>query len=386
MYSENSISKKFKTFAEKNEWLISGEYIYGDEQGYLFSGLDGQGEKIFLTPVPGITEDQQSELFAALDKNKGTLKLTKYAVTDDFLCVRIKDTAKLNSDELEFILALLVGTLQDLDIVTVGRCQECGKMDADNEDFMFDLYCYMHKECAEKFKTENETKTDRESDDEETVDSDEVKEDDEAEVEKEKIAEDLTDDVKTSKKVLFTLAGAAIGSIPWLLLPYILGYVDTWIDSITKITLVSNLVQSLFTCVCAYLVSYMAILGYRMAKGRMNRKGRWIVGIVSITVVILIQFAYIAVLIIKEPTVALTWSNYITNISKSTLYINLLLGVLIGTVFALISVLPFFDTSISSSKKAKKIAAKKAAEEIDDDTDAETSDEESAVDDAQKKD
>ncbi len=362
MYSENTISKKFRVFADKNEWLISGEYIYGDEQGYLFSGLDGKGEKIFLTPVPAITDDQKAELFAALEKNRATMKLASYAIADDFLCVRIKDSARLKTDDLEFIIALLVGTLQDLSIVTAGRCQECGKMGADTEDFVYDLYCYMHKDCAAKFKAESAVGEGKEaSDSEEEASGDGENDADKAVEQESSKAVETPDAVPMWKKIVFTAGGAIVGSIPWLALPYILGWVGGLIEKITANTIVGNLVQSLLTCICAYLVSYFAILGYRLSKSRMNRKGRWIVGIVSVAAVILIQFAYVAVLIYKEPSVALTWDNYITNIAKSAIYINLLLGILIGTVFTLISVLPFFDTSVSSSKKAKQIAAKRAA-------------------------
>ena len=77
MYSENFVSKKLKTFAQKNDWLVSGEYIYGEEQGYLFTGMDSKGQKTFITPVPGITDEQKAELFEVLAKNKQTMKLEK---------------------------------------------------------------------------------------------------------------------------------------------------------------------------------------------------------------------------------------------------------------------------------------------------------------------
>ena len=161
------------------------------------------------------------------------------------------------------------------------------------------------------------------------------------------------------KKVLFTIFGAILGSIPWIMLPFIVDFVNSLIVKITENTLVTNFTQSLLTCVCAYLVSYFAIIGYRLSKAKMNVKGRLIVGIVSIAVVILIQLTSLAVLIGKEPSVTLTFSNYLSNISKSTFYINMLLGALIGIVFTLIAVLPFFDNSVSASKAKKDFLSKR---------------------------
>jgi len=382
MYSENSISKKLQTFAEKNDWLISGAYIYGDEQGYLFSGLDGKGEKTFITPVPGITEDQQTELFEILEKNKVTMKLTEYAVTDDFLCIRIKDSLQLKTDDLEFIIALLVGSLQEVAVVTVGRCQECGEMGAEKEDFVYDLYCYMHENCAKAFademkeaasKSDDNPEDDNPEDD--NADSDDSSEDSAGEF-AEETGIDTAGKASLLKKVLFTLAGAVVGSIPWLLLPYIMDFINGLLGKITTSALVTNFTQSLLTCLCAYLVSFLAIFGYRLSKAKMDKKGRWIVGIVSIAVVVLLQFAYIAVLIIKEPTVSFTLTNYLTNMSKSAFYINMLLGALIGTVFTLISVLPFFDTSISSSRAKKGFLAKNNSADKPDASEETGSDEE----------
>lgn len=364
MYSENFLSKKLKAFAEKNEWLISGEYIYGEEQGFLFTGMDGKGQKTFITPVPRITEEQQTELFEMLEKNRSTMKLTEYAVTDDFLCIRIKDSMQLKPDDLDFILALLVGSLQDLGLDPVGRCQECGETGADTEHFICDLYCYMHEDCIKAIENARDEDSDNDQDAEEGDEEESDEDSDEAKEEAFKIpvATEGSDDVKTGKKILFTLGGAVVGAIPWLALPYAVDFLSGLIEKITTSTLVTNFVQSLLTCVCAYLISYAAILGYRLSKAKMNMKGRWITGIVSIAVVIVVQFAYLAMLIVKEPDVTLTLSNYVTNLVKFNFYINMILGAVIGIVFTLIAVLPFFDNSYTTSKdKAAFLAKRKKA-------------------------
>lgn len=372
MYSENFVSKKLKTFAQKNEWLISGEYIYGEEQGYLFTGMDSKGQKTFITPVPGITDDQKTELFEVLEKNKQTMRLDEYEISDDFLCIRIKDSMSLKPDDLDFILALLVGSIQEVGIVAVDRCQECGKMDAGHENFVYDLYCYMHEDCADHLG---------EIDEEISSVGGDNGIDDTVNQNSESITEDLTpdnnnsndissmdmntDSVPLSRKITFTIIGAIAGSIPWLFLPFIIDLVNDLLSKVTQSALIPNFVQSLLTCVCAYLVSYFAIEGYKLSKSKLNIKGRWIIGTVSVITVIVAQFAYLAILIIKEPDVKFTFTNYISNLTKFNLYINMLLGILIGVVFTLIAILPFFDNSKSSSEAKTDFLARKRKTQVD---------------------
>jgi hypothetical protein len=85
--------------------------------------------------------------------------------------------------------------------------------------------------------------------------------------------------------------------------------------------------------------------------------------------VIVAQFAYLAVLIIKEPGVEFTFSNYISNLTKFNLYINMLLGVLIGVVFTLIAILPFFDNTKSSSDAKTDFLARKRRSQVDNSVD-----------------
>lgn len=351
MYSENFVSKKLKAFAEKNDWLISGEYIYGEEQGYLFSGLDGKNQKTFITPVPGITEEQQTELFEALEKNRNTMKLTDFKVADDFLCIRIKDSMQLKSDDIEFIIALLVGILQELNITAVERCQGCLEMGVAEKNFLFELQCYMHEDCAKAVDDDMED-TESEGFVSEGIAGESI-------LSPLPVENEDQDDVKLSRKILFTISGAILGSIPWLLLPFILDMVFDLISKLSTNTVFYNFSQSLLTCVCAYLVSYFAIIGYRISNAKMNTKGRWIVGITSIAIIILVQFAYLAILVVKEPNVALNFKNYILNLAKFTFYINMILGAVIGIVFTLIAVHPFFDSRISSAGARRTLMSKK---------------------------
>jgi len=362
MYSENFISKKLRTFAQKNDWLISGEYIYGEEAGFLFTGMDSKKEKTFITPVPGITPDQESELMEILKKNENTMKLSSYEITDDFLSIRIKDSMSLKAEDVEFILALLTGAMQEVNIVAANRCQECKKLETETTNFIYDLYCYMHDDCAKIYENDSSMPVEPK----EVSKQDKISDDDSNEAEETITDEDLSksdssdnsivtakEDAPLFKKIIFTVAGAILGSIPWLILPFVMDLATDLIEKITQAAFAINVVQSLLICICAYFIPYFAIVGYRFSSGKFTAQGRWITGIVSAAVVILIQFAYLAVLIIKEPSVTLNFANYMTNIVKFNFYINMLLGALIGLVFTLISVLPYFDSNKPQAKKSK---------------------------------
>lgn len=384
MYSENFISKKLRAFAQKNDWLISGEYIYGEESGFLFTGMDSKKEKTFITPVPGITPDQESELFELLKKNENTMKLSAYEITDDFLSIRIKDSISLKPEDIEFILALLTGALQEINVVAVNRCQECKELNTSTTNFIYDLYCYLHDECA-KIYTDEISSSQTNSNSPENVLSDEITDDINSDEEGQSDSTNqavtgesvlnLKDDVSVAKKVIYTIAGALLGSIPWLILPYVLDLANDLLEKITRAPIAANVLQSLLICLCAYFIPYFAITGYRLSSGKFSAKGRWITGIVSVSVVILIQFAYLAVLIVKEPGVSLNFANYMTNIVKFNFYINMLLGALIGIVFTLISVLPYFDSNKPSAKKsASADQSKSKPEPVDSKSEQESDD------------
>lgn len=342
MYKENLISKKMRIFAERNDWLISGEYIYGEEQGYLFTGIDGKSIKSFITPVPEILDEQITQLYELLEKNSTTMMLQEYEVTDEFLCIRIKDSTSLRTDDIELILALLTGIMQDLEIVAINRCQECGQLGANNEEFIYDLYCYIHEDCVDKYKGEEAT-TEIENADISKENTFEQSENTVMEttdgIEREK------NNVSSLKKILFTLGGAILGSIPWIILPYYMDIVDDILNKFNSPVLLNNFIQSLFTCICAFLVSYIAIVGYKLSGASMDKRGRFTVGITSIAIIIVVQFAYLFVMILKSD-VDMTFNNYFTNLIKYNFYIQLILGFAIGTVFTLIAVLPFFDNKV----------------------------------------
>ncbi len=343
MNKSSIISIKMRTFAERNNWIIRNGYIYGKEQGYLMTGFDGQGTKNFITPVPGILQEQSDELSRSLEKNRDTMKLDGHEITDGFLAVRIKDSSSLKSDDIEFILALLTGILNDLSIVTENRCQECGELGAEKEDFMYDLYCYMHPDCSEKFFAS-------ESEGSESISEDEIK--DETEEDHKGGASAAVPPGKL-KKILFTLAGALIGAVPWLIMPFVTDMLNDLLTKAGAPDWTFSLSDSLITCICAYLVSYFALTGYKLSGAVIDKRGRWSVAIISVAVVVLIQFAYLAVLILKEPSVKLNFNNYYTNLIKYSFYTKMLINAAIGTVFTLIAVLPFFDSSKDKTRSSK---------------------------------
>ena len=126
-------------------------------------------------------------------------------------------------------------------------------------------------------------------------------------------------------------------------MPFLLDVISDLLKRMNADTRIYSFAESLLTCVCAYLVSYFALVGFRLASTKITKKDRWTVGLISVIVVILTQFSYLTVLIIKEPSVELNLNNFITNLVNYNFYTKMLINAAIGIVFTLIAVLPFFD-------------------------------------------
>jgi len=124
--------------------------------------------------------------------------------------------------------------------------------------------------------------------------------------------------------------------------------------------LILNLAKSLVTCLVAYLIPYLAMVGYKLTNSKLDKGGRWIVGITASIVLLLTQFAYLATTLLQA-NISLNFANYKRNLIDLLFYRELLIGLGIGIVFILLEVLPFFDGSKQAS--VKKIETE--ADEID---------------------
>jgi hypothetical protein len=144
------LSTQMIKLAENSQWKVNNEEqtVFGDFNGYLFTGLEGKGFKAFITSVAGIAPEALQTLRKFLDSNFKALKLRNYEVNDNFLCVRMQEgLIPLSSEKMEYLLAQISGLLSLGDLPT-DACAVCGQP-AKRKGLYYGLFCHLHAECQD---------------------------------------------------------------------------------------------------------------------------------------------------------------------------------------------------------------------------------------------
>jgi hypothetical protein len=145
------LSTQMMMLAERNQWRTNAEEqtVFGEFNGYLFTGLEGKGFKAFITPLAGINPEALQSLLAYLTKNSKTLNLLNFDVSDNFLCVRVREGLfPLSAAKMEYLLAQISGLLS-LGDMPVDACAVCGEP-AVKRGLYFGLFCHLHPECKDR--------------------------------------------------------------------------------------------------------------------------------------------------------------------------------------------------------------------------------------------
>jgi hypothetical protein len=145
------LSTQMMLLAERNQWRTNAEEqtVFGEFNGYLFTGLEGKGFKAFITPLAGINYDALQSLLSYLTKNTKTLNLLNFDVSDNFLCVRAREGLfPLSAAKMEYLLAQISGLLS-LSELPVDACAVCGEP-AVKRGLYFGLFCHLHPECKDR--------------------------------------------------------------------------------------------------------------------------------------------------------------------------------------------------------------------------------------------
>lgn len=145
------LSTQLLILAERNQWKTNADqgFAYGEFNGYLFTALEGKGFKAFITPLAGIGRAALDNLLAFLRENSGSLHLRNFEVTDNFLCVRIREgLLPLSADKMAYLLAQISGLLAMSDM-PLSACAVCGKP-ASKRGLFYGLLCHLHPECQDR--------------------------------------------------------------------------------------------------------------------------------------------------------------------------------------------------------------------------------------------
>jgi hypothetical protein len=144
------LSTQMMMLAERNQWRTQAEEqtVFGEFNGYLFTGIEGKKFKAFITPLAGIHPDSLQTLLAYLKKNAHTLSLLNFEASDNFLCVRIREgLLPLSANKMEYLMAQISGLLALGDMPT-DACAVCGEK-AQKRGLYFGLFCHLHPECKD---------------------------------------------------------------------------------------------------------------------------------------------------------------------------------------------------------------------------------------------
>lgn len=145
------LSTQMMKLAERNQWKSNTEEqtVFGEFNGYLFTGLEGKGFKAFITPLAGISQEGLQALIRFLNENTKALRLRNYETVDNFLCIRLQEgLLPLSADKMEYLLAQVSGLLSQYDLPT-GACAVCGEP-ATRKGLFYGFFCYLHPECQDR--------------------------------------------------------------------------------------------------------------------------------------------------------------------------------------------------------------------------------------------
>lgn len=243
---------RLKEFAAMKGWRIEKNTAYGEENGYLFTLVDGQGFKIFASPLPSISEDNRRDILDYLDKNKEKLKISEFMFDNKVLIIKFKETLTSTKVEtMDTLLKELTDFLRSKDVKGKESCIFCGNDGAEQTVYIDNIMYSAHVECYSHANAAVE------------------------EAKKEYEAED--------KNYFLGFIGAFIGgivcSIPWIL------------------------VQAYLSRVAAVLAAFIGIgslKAYYIFKGKLGRGTRWIIGLCTLISVVVAQFGAIAIEMVQN--------------------------------------------------------------------------------------
>lgn len=140
-------------FADKFDWQITADqdFIFGEQKGYLYSLMSGNNFTAIFTPVSALKVEDTDKLFDWLEANENKYNFLNYQITDNFLCLRLKESLFHRSvDSLMETIEDISNLFEQLDL-TSEVCVVCGESATEVDQGLYlDLFCYLHQDCEYK--------------------------------------------------------------------------------------------------------------------------------------------------------------------------------------------------------------------------------------------
>ena len=226
---------RFKKFASQKDWKIKKNIAYGQENGYIFTAIAEQGAKLFICPLPSISEENKKKVIDYLKDNKSILIKFK----EIFRSTKIETMNNLISE--------LTNYLNSINVKGSGSCIFCGEDNAYETIYIENIMYHVHSECYYHHTN---------------VLEDEVKEYEES-------------NKNYFRGFIGTLIGGVIISIVW---------------SLTQVYLIEN-----FAGLFSILLSFGLLKAYYMFKGKLGKGTIWIIAIGTLISVIISQVMVIEI-------------------------------------------------------------------------------------------
>lgn len=139
--------------ADNLDWQVTEneDFIFGEYKGYLYSLMSGKNFTAIFTPVSALSVVDRELLYSWLDDNQETFKILNYEITENFLCVRLREGFINRSyKSIRDIVERLSNFFDQIDL-DKNVCVVCGEETLDeNKGLYLDLFCYLHPECEYK--------------------------------------------------------------------------------------------------------------------------------------------------------------------------------------------------------------------------------------------
>lgn len=239
---------RLKKFASLKNWQLKKNIAYGQENGYIFTVIAGQGVKIFICPLPSISEERKSQVLNYLYNNRRELKINEFIFENDVLVIKFKEVFRSTKIEImNNLVSKLISFLETNEIKGNECCIFCGKNDAHQIIYIDKIMYLAHNKCYT----------------------------DQLDVLDEAIKEYDTENKNYFRGFIGALIGGGIISIPLSLAQVYFG----------------NIVGMIFST----LLSFGLLKAYYMFKGKLGRGTKWIITLCTFISVIISQIMVVEI-------------------------------------------------------------------------------------------
>lgn len=254
--------KRLHEFANKKGWRVEKNIAYGEEDGYLFTIIDGQGFKAFISPlILDNDEVATREILDYLNDNKKNYKKQEFSIQDNLLEIKLLETFKnVKLEVMEELVKNLSAFLKAKGVKGKGYCGICGKEGAEEIIYLNKLMLSAHGECYRR----------------------------EAGILEEAAVIFDTEEKNYLLGFVGAFLGGLISTLPWILVQLFLNRI---------------------MAALAVIIGMGALKGYQIFKGRLGPFTRWIITITTMASVVIAQYVTLAVEIAKN-NIPLTYENY----------------------------------------------------------------------------